>query len=143
MYHPEIQTDAKLTLSQVRYLRLGWYRFRRDLSFWRPQVLHVSPASPALTQTLTLWRFEELLFLMDFYMKRRTSYQPPQLSLCSFLFARFDSAIVFGFFPQGLHRVVKTDPSWLCLFFKDIITNAHQLTGKRLNLFINSLWFTH
>lgn len=54
----------------------------------------------------------------------------------------FDSAIVL-FFPQGLHLVVKMDPLAGVFFFflKDIITNAHQLTGTRLDLFINSLWF--
>lgn len=104
-----------------------------------PQVLHASPVSLALTQTLTLWRFEELPFfhgplhgashLISACRSPQLSVSPPSRSPVSTVPSFW--VVFFILFSRGLHLVI----------FKDIITNAHQLTGTRLNLFINSLWF--
>ena len=99
-----------------------------------------------------MWRFRGAPFsLMDFCMERQhliSACRSPQLSV-SFLVRTFRQCrwgffcFCFCFFPQGLHLVVKVDSLVVVFFFffKDIITNAHQLTGTRLDLFINSLWF--
>ena len=96
---------------------------------------------------------EELLFLSwTSAWSVNTSYQPVgRLSSQSpSLFARFDSAVgvfffcLFLFFSSRVASCRKSGlpcGSFFFFFFKDIITNAHQLTGTRLDLFINSLWF--
>lgn len=150
MYHPEIQTNAKVTLPEVRYLGLDGTALKGSviLVARRPQVLHASPVSPALTQTLALWRFEELLLLLDFDTERHTSYQPVcRLSSrsppsCSPVFTV--PFFVLFFFLKGCISSEKWTPFFLFFFiiiFKDIKMNAHQLTGTKLDLFINSLWF--
>lgn len=124
MYHPETQTDAKVTLSEACGTSDWTVPLPKGslvLAVRRPRVLHASPVSPALKQTLTLWRFEELLFLMDFFTERHTSYQPvgrlgsPSPPSCSPVLT---VPLFVCFSPQGSHLVVKMDPLVVVFYFQ-------------------------
>lgn len=146
-----IQADAKVTLSTSAVPQTGWYRFQRDLLFWRERhrELRASSVLPAFIQMLTGGIFEgapfsswtsawsvtlhiSLLVASDL-LPVRPFWQ------CHFFLSFF--WFVFCFFLHegcilSFKKKKKKDPLvFLCFHFvfqRCITMNAHQLTGKGL-----------
>lgn len=143
-----------MTLSDAWYLKTGRYRFKGSLILaarW-PQVLHASPVSLALNTNAHDVAFRGAPSLSwTSAWSVNTSYQPvgrlsSQSPSCSHvLTVPLGFLFFFGFvFSSRVASCRKSGlpcGSFFFFPFKDIITNAHQLTGTRLDLFINSLWF--
>lgn len=135
MYHQDIHVEANTALFQS-VTRTGWRHFRGELRILvvkQSQVLHASPVSLASTRILNRGVLKELPFshgLLHISLSVASA-----LSLL--LPACFDSAIVL--FSSRVASCCKNGPRLdsyfgLICFSKDI-TNAHQLTGTRLELY--------